>query len=88
MFVSPQLSKGSLNGERDSMDAIITRHRFALQQVVNALQNTRDGLQTGAEPELVLVDMCAARGALVSITSRVDTEGILTRFFSTFCPGK
>lgn len=78
----------SRNGEQDSMAAINTRHRFALQQAVDSLQNARDALQAGAEPELVSVDLRAALDSLGSITGRVDTEDILTRIFSTFCLGK
>ena len=76
------------SGEQDTLAAINTRHRFALQQAVDALQNARDGLQGAAAPELVSIDLRAALDALGSITGRVDTEDILTRVFSTFCLGK
>lgn len=76
-------------GEQDSHAAINTRHRYALQQALDALQNACEGLQsTGSEPELIAIDLRAALDALGSITGKVDTEDILTRIFSTFCLGK
>lgn len=76
-------------GEQDSLAAINTRHRYALQQALQSLAATRAGLQSPAPaPELLSIDLRAALDALSSITGRVDTEDILTRVFSTFCLGK
>ena len=75
-------------GDCDTMAAINTRHRYALQQAATALQSARSGLLAAQEPELTAIDLRAALDALGSITGRIDTEDILTRVFSTFCLGK
>lgn len=76
------------SGERDSLAAINTRHRFALQQAQEALAAAREALLAGVSPEFVDVDLRAALDALGSITGRIDTDDILTRVFATFCLGK
>lgn len=81
LFLSP-------TAEQDSLAAINTRHRYALLEALEALEPAMAGLQSGAEPELVAMDLRAALDALGGITGRVDTEDILTRVFSTFCLGK
>lgn len=75
-------------GEPDSLAAINTRHRYALQQALEYLAAARAGLLGGLSPELTDVDLRAALDALGSISGRVDTEDILTRVFATFCLGK
>lgn len=79
---------GSRGGEHDTPAAINTRHRYALQQAVESLEAAQSGLQLGAAPELIAIDLRAALDALGTITGRVDTEDILTKLFSTFCLGK
>ena len=76
------------SGERDSLAAINTRHRHALQQALEYLAAARVALCAGESPEFVDVDLRAALDSLGSITGRIDTEDILTRVFSTFCLGK
>lgn len=76
------------NGERDSLAAINTRHRHALQQALDSLAAARMALLAGESPEFVDVDLRAALDALGSITGRIDTDDILSRVFSTFCLGK
>lgn len=76
------------SGERDSLAAINTRHRFALQQAQEALAAAREALLAGVSPEFVDVDLREALDALGSITGRIDTDDILTRVFATFCLGK
>ncbi len=78
----------SESGERDSLAAINTRHRHALQQALEYLAAARVALCAGESPEFVDVDLRAALDSLGSITGRIDTEDILTRVFSTFCLGK
>ena len=78
----------SESGERDSLAAINTRHRHALQQALEYLAAARAALCAGESPEFVDVDLRAALDSLGSITGRIDTEDILTRVFSTFCLGK
>lgn len=76
------------NGELDTLAAINTRHRYALQQTLAYLAAAREGLLSGLSPELMDIDLRAALDALGSISGRVDTEDILTRVFATFCLGK
>ena len=76
------------SGELDSLAAINTRHRYALQQALDYLAAAREGLISGISPELMDIDLRAALDALGSISGRVDTEDILTRVFATFCLGK
>ena len=76
------------SGERDSLAAINTRHRFALQQALDALERARESLEAAESPELTDVDLREALDALGTITGRIDTEDILSRVFSTFCLGK
>ena len=76
------------SGELDSLAAINTRHRYALQQALEYLAAAREGLTSGISPELMDIDLRAALDALGSISGRVDTEDILTRVFATFCLGK
>lgn len=74
--------------EADSLAAINTRHRYALQQALEYLAAARAGLLAAVSPELMDIDLRAALDALGSISGRVDTEDILTRVFATFCLGK
>lgn len=76
------------SGERDSLSAINTRHRHALQESLRSLAAARASLSAGESPEFVDVELRTALDALGSITGRVDTEDILSRVFSTFCLGK
>lgn len=76
------------SGELDTLAAINTRHRYALQQALDYLAAARTGLLSGVSPELMDIDLRAALDALGSISGRVDTEDILTRVFATFCLGK
>ena len=75
-------------GERDSLAAINTRHRYALQQALEAIARAHASIQAGESPEFTDVDLREALDALGGITGRIDTEDILTRVFSTFCLGK
>lgn len=75
-------------GERDSLAAINTRHRYALQQALDAIARARASLEAAESLELTDVDLREALDALGAITGRIDTEDILSRVFSTFCLGK
>ena len=75
-------------GERDTLAAINTRHRYALQQALDAISRARASIQAAESPELTDVDLREALDALGGITGRIDTEDILSRVFSTFCLGK
>lgn len=75
-------------GEQESLSAINTRHRYALQEALDALARAQDSMAAGDSPELTDADLRCTLDALGSITGRIDTEDILTRVFSTFCLGK
>lgn len=74
--------------ELDSLSAINTRHRYALQQALEYLSAAKENLLAGSSPEFTDVELRAALDALGSISGRVDTEDILSRVFATFCLGK
>lgn len=76
------------HGAQDTITAINTRHRHALQQAAEALGEARASLQAGESPEFTAVYLRAALDALGSVTGRIDTEDVLSRVFSTFCLGK
>ena len=76
------------SGERDSLAAINTRHRYALQLALDAIARARASMDAAESPEFTDVDLREALDALGSITGRIDTEDILSRVFSTFCLGK
>lgn len=76
------------SGEGDTLAAINTRHRYALQEALDALVRAGESLSAGESPELTDIDLREALDALGSITGRLDTEDILERVFSTFCLGK
>ena len=78
----------SVLGVQSSAVAVNARHRFALQQALDALERAESSLSQNSAAELVAIDLREALEALGSITGRVDTEDILTRVFSTFCIGK
>lgn len=75
-------------GESDTLTAINTRHRYALQKALNALEAARQSLLAGDSPELTDIELREALDALGTITGRIDADDILTRVFSTFCLGK
>ena len=76
------------SGERDSLAAINTRHRYALQLALDAIARARASMEAAESPEFTDVDLREALDALGTITGRIDTEDILSRVFSTFCLGK
>ncbi len=76
------------SGEGETLAAINTRHRYALQEALEALIRAEESLKAGESPELTDIDLRGALDALGSITGRLDTEDILERVFSTFCLGK
>lgn len=64
------------------------RHRRALEEAVENLVATRNGLAAGAPLDLVCSDLRAAIVALGAITGQDVTEDLLTRIFGDFCIGK
>lgn len=76
------------HGAQETITAINTRHRHALQQAAASLAEARTSLQAGESPEFTAVYLRAALDSLGAVTGRIDTEDVLSRVFSTFCLGK
>ncbi len=64
------------------------RHRSALVRCAEALNEAADGLEAGAPPELVAVDVQEAADALAELVGLTTVDDVLDRLFSTFCIGK
>ena len=64
------------------------RHRAALRECVDNLENARLDLECGTEPEIVAEVMRRAADALGRVTGRVDVESLLDVVFRDFCIGK
>ncbi len=70
--------------------AMVTRlrHKKALLDMKENLENFRDSLQEGGSPELLSLELREALDHLGEIVGAVTTEDILDRIFSEFCIGK
>lgn len=64
------------------------RHHKALQQVIGALAQVREGLSRGIPADLVVIDLRDALHHLGCITGQVTSDEILGSIFSRFCIGK
>ncbi|MBK7214976.1 MAG: tRNA uridine-5-carboxymethylaminomethyl(34) synthesis GTPase MnmE [Bacteroidales bacterium] len=64
------------------------RHYEALNKTVKALENVRNGLDSGLPTDLVAIDMRSALHYLGEITGEVSTEELLGNIFGKFCIGK
>ncbi|MFH1160772.1 MAG: tRNA uridine-5-carboxymethylaminomethyl(34) synthesis GTPase MnmE [bacterium] len=64
------------------------RHLEALQKVLSAIENVREGLQRGLSPDLLTIDMRQALHHLGEITGEITTDEILGNIFGRFCIGK
>lgn len=64
------------------------RHKAALEKAQVALKEAVGGLADGFAPELVSVDLQAAKEGLEEIVGRVASDDILERIFKQFCVGK
>ena len=70
--------------------ALITseRHRDCLSRAATALEHFQAALSGTIPPDVALVDLYEATGALGHIIGEVVTEDILDRVFERFCIGK
>jgi tRNA modification GTPase len=64
------------------------RHRAALVASHAALNDAVSSLQVGDAPELVAVNLQAAKERLEEIFGKMTNDNILERLFSNFCIGK
>jgi tRNA modification GTPase len=64
------------------------RHKAALEQAKDSLDEVTAALANGLPPEMVAVDLQEARNSLEAIIGTVTNDEILDRIFSQFCIGK
>ncbi|MBO9200476.1 MULTISPECIES: tRNA uridine-5-carboxymethylaminomethyl(34) synthesis GTPase MnmE [Niastella] len=79
-----------LQGKVTTDDTIITnaRHFHALQEVLQSLIDTRNGLDSNIPSDLVSLDIRRCLHYLGEITGEITTEDQLDYIFSKFCIGK
>lgn len=86
------LKKGpeAATASHESAGAIVTnlRHKTAIDNAANALDNAASALRVPLPLEIVAVEMRDALDRLGEIVGAVTTEDILNRIFSEFCIGK
>ena len=70
--------------------AVVTniRHRDALERAQVSLKRALDAVQSGVQPEFVVVDVRESADALGEVTGAITSEEILNHIFSQFCIGK
>jgi len=64
------------------------RHKSALSDAIQNLNNVQQGLLLGHSPEFLAADMRYALESLSTIIGQNISEDILTNIFSKFCIGK
>ena len=64
------------------------RHREALDQTAESLQQALTGLETGITGDFVAMDIRQAMFHLGSITGDISTDDLLGNIFANFCIGK
>jgi tRNA modification GTPase len=79
-----------LQGKVQADDTIITnaRHYHALQEVLQSLNDIRNGLENKIPGDLVALDIRRCLHYLGEITGEITTEDQLDYIFSKFCIGK
>ena len=65
-----------------------SRHQEALNRAKTSLETSIDQLRSGAELDLVSVDLRISTNAIGEIVGKTTTENLLDSIFSTFCIGK
>ncbi|MFT3982028.1 MAG: tRNA uridine-5-carboxymethylaminomethyl(34) synthesis GTPase MnmE [Ferruginibacter sp.] len=85
-----QLFGQVVNDSLESESTIITnaRHYAALQEVQNALNDIRSGLDNGLPGDLLALDIRRCLYFLGEITGEISNEDKLDYIFSKFCIGK
>jgi tRNA modification GTPase len=77
--------------QKSASAGILTRerHRVALQDAIEALEVSLNGLETAlVMPELVAENLRRAARSLEVLVGRIDVEALLGKIFSSFCIGK
>jgi tRNA modification GTPase len=64
------------------------RHKLALEEAIQALQNFTRGLNQGISEDLLAIDLRACLSALGEITGKNVSEEVIHGIFSQFCIGK
>ncbi|MBF0517251.1 MAG: 50S ribosome-binding GTPase, partial [Nitrospirae bacterium] len=75
----------------ESHDGVIItnlRHKCALEEAAQALNNAHNSLSADAPYEITAIELRNSLGALGQITGAVTTADILDKIFSDFCIGK
>jgi len=75
-------------GVHDTVAISHDRHRAALARALDLLAAARAAALSSMPPEIVVVDVTAAGGALGLITGEVGSEDVLDAIFREFCLGK
>lgn len=88
MEMSARISNHAANRSKASAPLTRARHRYALEECVDALDRAFVSAAAGADVEMMAEDVRVAAQALGRITGRVDVEELLDRIFSDFCIGK
>ena len=88
----PALKQAMLDAvEPQAMQQVLLsnpRHCEAMRQVLQALEQVSQGLDSGLPADLLAVDLRDALYHLGSITGDVTSDDILSNIFSRFCIGK
>ena len=75
-------------GPREHAWAVNQRHKTALEQTKDSLEQALSSVQAGLSPEFIAVDLRDALDSLGLIIGATYTDDILERIFNDFCIGK
>lgn len=87
-MVANQLSDGSREHSGGALIAINARHQDCLRRAQSGLEEARQMLVSGEEPEFISLPLREALTAIGEVAGRIDTEDILGSIFGQFCIGK
>ncbi|GHC51183.1 tRNA uridine-5-carboxymethylaminomethyl(34) synthesis GTPase MnmE [Roseibacillus persicicus] len=86
--VAKRLGGGAVGNSGGALIAINARHQDCLRRAEESLEEARQMLVSGEEPEFVSLPLREALHAVGEIAGRIDTDEILGSIFSQFCIGK
>jgi tRNA modification GTPase len=64
------------------------RHKKALEEAINSLQNFKSGFSQGISEDLLAIDLRSCLAAIGEITGKNVSEEVIQGIFSQFCIGK